>query len=115
MYYTGTDGCPQQAEKRIRLVDGKAVTTWTKEIWSCNALEVEAGTNGYQGGDASHGSRVYLRLKDLAGTTFCDRVDGEDLDDQPDEIVIALGGDTELSTIKEALRWMISVLEAQTE
>ena len=28
---------------------------------------------------------------------------------------IVLGGDTELETMKEALRWMLTVLEAQSE
>ena len=115
MYYNGMDGEPQVAEKNVRVVDGQLVTTWKREVCSCNVLEVEAGTNGYQGGDGGHGCRVYLRVKDLAGTGFCNEVDGKYLDDRQDEYVLALCGDTELSTIKEALRWMISVLEAQSE
>ena len=115
MYYNGMDGEPQVAEKNVRVVDGQLVTTWKREVCSCNVLEVEAGTNGYQGGDGGHGCRVYLRVKDLAGTGFCNEVDGKYLDDRQDEYVLALCGDTELSTIKEALRCMISVLEAQSE
>jgi hypothetical protein len=65
MYYTESDGNSYPAKKRIRAIDRSKVTTWSREIVNCNILEVEAGTNGYQGGDSGHGSRTYLRLKDL--------------------------------------------------
>ncbi len=114
MYYTDCDtSCA--AVKRTRFVDGRAVTTWSREISGCCCLEAEAGTNGYQGGDWGHGSRVFLRLADLGGTVFCNGYDNKELDDCPEEIVIALGGDCELGAIKEALRWWLSILEAQTE
>ena len=115
MYYTNEFGNSYPAVKRERKVDGKSVTTWGRDISGCNMLHVEAGTNGYQGGDWGHGSRVFLRIEDLGGTDFCNEYDGKPLDDRLSEIVIAMGGDSELSSIKEALRWMISVLEAQTE
>ena len=102
MYYTESDGNSYPAKKRIRAIDRSKVTTWSREIVNCNILEVEAGTNGYQGGDSGHGSRTYLRLKDLGSTDIrC--------------IEIILGGDAELETMKEALRWMLSVLETQSE
>ena len=47
----------------------------------------------------------YFALNDLSLTR------GE----HPGVIEVALGGDAELTAAKEALRWMISVLEAQTE
>ena len=115
MYYTESDGSPHAAQKFVRTVDGQEVTTWTREILDCCCLEVEAGTNGYKGGDAGHGSRVYLRIFDMGDTSFCSKVDHMDLDDRKDEYVFALGGDAELSAVKEALRWMLSVLEAQSE
>ena len=76
-------------------------------------LEVEAGTNGYQGGDTGHGSRTYLLLKDLGGTDMECHVEEDKYGSTSVEIV--LGGDTELETMKEALRWMLTVLEAQSE
>ncbi len=101
MYYTESDGNSYPAKKRIRAIDRSKVTTWSREIVNCNILEVEAGTNGYQGGDSGHGSRTYLRLKDLGSTDIrCN---------------VILGGDAELETMKEALRWMLSVLETQSE
>ena len=105
MFYTESDGNSYPAEKRVRCIGGRKVVTWGREITSCNMLEVEAGTNGYQGGDTGHGSRTYLRLKDLGGTDMECHV-------EEDKYV---GGDTELETMKEALRWMLTVLEAQSE
>jgi hypothetical protein len=51
-------------ENRRTLGDGTEITTYTRDVVSCNILEVEAGTNGYQGGDSGHGSRTYFRIKD---------------------------------------------------
>ena len=53
-------------ERRRKLEDGTEITTYTREVISCNILQVEAGTNGFQGGDSGHGSRTYFRIKDLA-------------------------------------------------
>lgn len=38
------------------LEDGTKITTYSREIESCNILEVEAGTTGYRGGDTSRSS-----------------------------------------------------------
>lgn len=35
------------------LKDGTELTTYTRDVVSANILEVEAGTTGYQGGDAA--------------------------------------------------------------
>lgn len=115
MYYRDEMGHKCTAVKRVRIVDGQERTTWSREILSCNGLLAEAGTNGAKGGDWGHGSRVFLRLEDLGGTSFCSRVDDQELNEQQGKIVIALGGDCELDTLKEALRWWLSILEAQSE
>jgi len=118
MYYSDLNNEACAAVKDRREVYGEVVTTWTREVSSCNCLKVEAGTNGAKGGDWGHGSRVYLRLEDLAGTGWLVKVDGKEirgLDGDGMEIELVLGGDSELDTIKDALRWMISVLEAQSE
>lgn len=113
MYYTESDGNSYPAKKRIRAIDRSKVTTWSREIVNCNILEVEAGTNGYQGGDSGHGSRTYLRLKDLGSTDIRCNVEADQFG--CDSVEIILGGDAELETMKEALRWMLSVLETQSE
>ena len=95
MYYTESDGNSYPAKKRIRAIDRSKVTTWSREIVNCNILEVEAGTNGYQGGDSGHGSRTYLRLKDLGSTDIRCNVEADQFG--CDSIEIILGGDAELA------------------
>ena len=55
-------------EKQKVLPDGTRLTTFTREVASANTIEVEVGTNGFKGGNASCGSRTYIRIKDLGGT-----------------------------------------------
>lgn len=115
MFYTGTDGKLYPAVRRVREVNGERVTTWERDVVNCNILEVEAGTNGYHGGDTGHGSRTYLRIKDQGSTDLRCNVTRSKFGGGADEIEITLGGDAELETMKEALRWMLSILEAQSE
>ena len=51
-------------EKQRVLPDGTRITTFTREVTSANAIEVEVGTTGFKGGNADHGSRTYIRIKD---------------------------------------------------
>lgn len=50
------------------LKDGTEITTYIRDVVSCNILEVEAGTTGYCGGDTGHGGRTYFRIQDAACT-----------------------------------------------
>ena len=75
-------------------------------------LEVEAGTNGYQGGDSGHGGRTYFRIKDEGSTdmniqTRSDRYGGS-------EVEVILGGDCELETMIRALKFITKVLEEES-
>lgn len=91
-----------------REVGGKTINTFKREIYSANIMEVEAGTNGYQG----DGSRTYIRIQDLAGTDIQVRKT-HDAHGHEDGVVIALGGDAELDTIYEALQFITKVLDDQ--
>ena len=95
-----------------RLVHGREVSTYAREIVSCNVLEVEAGTNGYQGGDAGHGSRTYFRIHDLGGTDIEIHVLGRYGDEG---LEVSLGGDSELETIITALKFITNVLEDESK
>ena len=55
-------------ERRRKLDDGTEITTYTRDVISCNILQVEAGTTGYKGGDTGHGGRTYFRIQDEAST-----------------------------------------------
>lgn len=76
----------------------------TEQFTSANIMEVTVATNGLQGGDSGHGSRTYFSLEDLASTDMDIRTSGRKLE-------IMLGGDTELQTFIEALRWTANTLE----
>lgn len=95
-----------------REVNGMTVSTFKRVICSANILEVEAGTNGYQGGDTGHGSRTYFRIQDMGSTDIQVRVT-HDCTGEEDGVVVALGGDCELTTIIEALKFIVKVLDEQ--
>ncbi|MCH4007875.1 MAG: hypothetical protein LKE59_12125 [Eubacterium sp.] len=103
-------------ETRIdtRQVKGKEIETWKREIFDANILSVEAGTNGYCGGDTGHGSRTYIRIEDMAGTDITVRPLRNYFKDNSG-LELILGGDSELSTILEALKFITKVLTDQIE
>lgn len=92
----------------IRRIGGIEVPTYKREIVSANVLEVEAGTNGYQGGDTGHGSRTYFRIENEGGTDIKVRPLGRYGDEG---FEVTLGGDCELETIITALKFITKVLE----
>lgn len=96
--------------KRI-LPDGTEITTFTRDIYSCNILSVEAGTTGYMGGDSGHGGRTYFRIADEGCTDMRVRATEDKYGSQSVEVI--LGGDTELGTIITALKFIIRTLEDQ--
>lgn len=100
-------------ERRRKLDDGTEITTYTRDVVSCNILQVEAGTTGYKGGDTGHGGRTYFRIKDEGGTDinikpFMDRFGSEGFE-------VTLGGDCELETMIRALKFITKVLEEESE
>lgn len=100
--------------ERQRVIDGQKLTTYVKEITSANVTEIEVGTTGFCGGDSGHGCRTYLRIKDLASTDMRVNVDGESaFCKECNQIEIVMGGDCELETLVDALRFAIETLEHQ--
>ena len=97
-----------------RLVDRKEIETWSRDILDANILSVEAGTNGYQGGDTGHGCRTYIRIQNEGGTDITARAIKDSLG-RTQGIELMLGGDSELSTIIEALKFTVKVLEDQIQ
>ena len=101
-----------EIKESTRKIDGMDVTTYTREIYSANVLSVEAGTNGYQGGDSGHGSRTYFRITDCGSTDIRVKAHGYDGDEG---LEVILGGDCELETIIRALKFITKVLEDQAK
>lgn len=92
------------------IVRDRIVKTKKKEIVSANIIEVEAGTNGYCGGDTGHGSRTYIRITDLSSTDIKCRL----LPNAGNgSLIIELGGDCELSTIIRGMKYIVKTLQKQ--
>ena len=98
-----------QIEQDNRKIDGYDVPTFTRRINNLNILEVEAGSNGYKGGDTGHGCRTYFRIEDLGGTDLRTKTFSASGDTSGFEVV--LGGDCELHTIIQALKFITKALE----
>ncbi len=103
-----------EVASRTRRVNGVDAETWKREIIDANILSVEAGTNGYQGGDTDHGRRTYIRISDEGGTDISAKVLKDRYCDTSG-IEITLGSDAELSTIIEAFKFITKVLEEGRE
>ena len=79
------------------------------EFGTFNTLGVTIATNGYQGGDSGHGCRTYLSFEDLCSTDIDAVVSyGQDTNAK---VQIMLGGDSELDSMIDALRWAADKLE----
>lgn len=96
-----------------RLIDGRMIKTKKMFIEDINVLEVEAGTNGFQGGDSGHGSRTFFKICDRASTDIRVRRCASRFGEEGLEVV--LGGDAELRTIIQALKFITDTLEAESE
>jgi hypothetical protein len=99
----------REVKSSEKTLNGVTIETWITEIISANMLEVEVGTNGYQGGDSGHGCRTYFKLKDLASTDIEPKINRDENGNL--EVEIALGGDCELNTFIESLEFAIKVLK----
>lgn len=86
------------------MVDGVVINTKIEDFVDYNTLEVEAGTTGYMGGGTKHGCRTYLRVVDRGNSDM--RVSKFQ-----NGFSIMLGGDSELDTILQALKFMVKTLE----
>ncbi|MFD0070447.1 hypothetical protein, partial [Streptomyces sp. NPDC127574] len=69
-------------------------------FWDASALRVRVETNGLQGGDAGHGGWAEVEVRFLTGDSF-ETPDGG----HTPEILIKVGGDSEISTLAAALQW----------
>ena len=81
----------------------------TSEFGAFNTLGITVGTNGYQGGDSGHGGRTYISIQDL-GCTDMDVSVSRSSENGP-KVEIILGGDSELDSLIEGLRWAADKLE----
>ena len=79
-----------------------------RHFHEASGFHVAAGTNGYQGGDAGHGSRTFFQIQDAGGTDM-----EITLTPGGRGVTIQLGGDSELSTFADALEFAAQTLRSQ--
>ena len=101
-------------ENRRKLKNGTEITTYARDIYSANILEVEAGTTGFMGGDTSHGGHTYFSIKD-AGSTDIEVNVMRDRYGDAEGFEVILGGDCELETMIRALKFITKVLEEESQ
>ncbi len=116
MYYTENDGMSYNGQKHLRRVGEHSIVTWSRRIDGDHPIEVEAGACAGDAGPGQGNPRVYLRIKNADGAKLHCRVQYVSPDSTAvKEIQLAAGGIDGLASIKEALRFAISILEIQTE
>ena len=96
-----------------REVNGHKITTFGREVCSWNILEVEAGTNGFQGGDSGHGCRTFLRIRDGGSSDIHVKPIPASYGSENNGFELEMGGDSELETLVTALKFAVKVLEDQ--
>ncbi len=102
----------QRITEAVRDVNGIPVKTFIKDITDFNILTVEVGTTGYKGGDSGHGGRTFFSIQDNGGTNIEVRRT-ENVHGVCGGFEVELGGDAELSTITQALEFILTVLKTQ--
>lgn len=101
-------------EKQKVLPDGTQITTFTREVISTLGIETEVGTTGFKGGDAGCGGRTYFRFRDMGFTNlYVKTTPGRN--GNTGEVEFFLGGDCELEVIIRALKFVVKVLEDESE
>lgn len=105
-----------EVKRNIRVLpDGTRITTFIREVTSANTIEVEVGTTGFKGGNADHGSRTYIRIRDLGGTDMYVKTSRRPFSNNTAEFEVFLGGDCELETMLRALKFAVKVLEEESK
>ena len=89
--------------------EGTFIPAKKTQIHSFNNLEVIAGTTGYRGGDSGHGGRSIVMIQDKGNTDM--RVEATRDRFGCQGVKIVLGGDSELWTMIQALRFAADTLE----
>lgn len=92
----------------------KLITLTVKNtlITSANILHVSAGTTGHRGGDSGHGGRTMFAIRNDASTDMSGSLNGQPMK-SIDSVELVFGGDTELTTLCQALRWILNELDPE--
>lgn len=78
---------------------------YKKEIFDACVIRVKAGTTGYQGGDAGHGGRTWIKIEDWGGADIHFNAEHEK------SLIITIYGDAELNVMIKGLEWIVKKLK----
>ncbi len=95
-------------------VDGIEIELVQEKFVSANIIRAGAGTTGYKGGDAGYGGRTIFTLKDESSTDLRCEINGHMIDDVT-EVKIIVGGDAELTTLIQSLKFIVQTLERESK
>lgn len=96
--------------KSQRTIGGVTIETRKTTFQNFNALTVEVGTNGTQGGDSGYGCRTYISFKGDEMTDMNIRTPHrKDFDRK--KVELSFGGDAELDTLIHALEFAVKTLK----
>jgi hypothetical protein len=112
MGHRNTELTPSKTWKSEKKVNGALISTFGASYEICNMLSVEAGTNGFRGGDSGHGSRTYLSFENGYSTDMSVSINGVQF--SADKIELMFGGDCELEMVILALEYAVKTLKNQT-
>lgn len=111
MGHRNTELTPSKTWESKKRVNGTLISTFGASYESCNMLSVEAGTNGFHGGDGRHGSCTYLSFENGYNTDMSVSIDGVQF--PADKVELMFGGDCELETVILALEYAVKTLKDQ--
>lgn len=90
----------------------------TQEFINFSRLEVAVETNGYQGGDASHGGYLKIEFKDLAATNWECIMKGyfeKERINLPKSVELIFRGDGEIQNFYESIKHIKEYLDKKLE
>lgn len=90
----------------------------SQEFINFSRLEVTVETNGYQGGDASHGGYLKIEFKNLGATNWECNVNGyfeKERINLPKSVELIFRGDSEIENFYESIKHIKEYLDKKLE
>ena len=90
----------------------------TQAFINVSILEISVETNGYQGGDASHGGYLKVEFKNLGATNWECNVNGyleKERINLPKSVELIFRGDSEIENFYESIKHIKEYLDKKLE
>ena len=98
-------------QHKIKL-SGEEFITYSRKIEDTCNFEVEAGTNGFKGGNANAGSRTFIEIKTSTNADLIP-ICNAGQDSKHKAVTLFCCGDAELYGLLNCLKFAVKVLEDQ--